>query len=238
VSASTTRVFGMKLGVDPKILVGGLIAVAATLFWYNSRSDDVPSSLSRPSASIRTDAPNFTPPAAASAPKARASNARRSASQLANNRGTLSLRPVDATRGDIDPTLHLDLLSRLQAVEQSPSTRSLFEIGAVTPPASSAAPIKGPVILPKPLPGAPAPAATAPPPINIPLRYYGFVRPAETGKTNSGLFLDGDNVLVVSEGQVVKQRFLVVELTPTTARMEDVQLRQGQTLPVVPVANP
>jgi hypothetical protein len=70
------------------------------------------------------------------------------------------------------------------------------------------------------------------------LRYYGFVRPAEIGKTNAGLFLDGDNVLVASEGQVVKQRFLIVELTPTSARLEDTQLRQGQLIPVVPVANP
>jgi len=164
---------------------------------------------------------------------------RRTANQLANDRGTLRLRPVDATRGDIDPTLHLDLLSRLQAVAQSPSTRSLFEIGAV-PPGPTAPPLKGPVIMPKPLPD-PAkgtdPAAAAPQ-INIPLRYYGFVRPAETGRTNSGLFLDGDNVLVVSEGQVVKQRFLIVELTPTGARIEDTQLRQGQTMPVTPVANP
>jgi hypothetical protein len=52
------------------------------------------------------------------------------------------------------------------------------------------------------------------------------------------LFLDGDNVLVVAEGQVVKQRFLIVELTPTTARIEDTQMKQGQTLPVTPVANP
>jgi hypothetical protein len=240
-SASTTRVFGMKVGIDPKILVGGLIVVAGFLFWYNSRSDDVPSSPARSSVSARTDAPPGVVPApAAPAPKARGSNARRSTSQLANDRGTLRLRPVDATRGDIDPTLHLDLLSRLRAVEQSPSTRSLFEIQA-TPLASTAPPIKGPVIMPKPLPG-PAPsvagASSGPPPLNIPLRYYGFVRPAEIGKTNSGLFLDGDNVLVASEGQVVKQRFLIVELTPTSARLEDTQLRQGQLIPVEPVANP
>jgi hypothetical protein len=159
--------------------------------------------------------------------------------QLANDRGTLRLRPVDATRGDIDPTLHLDLLSRLQSVQSAPSSRSLFEIGAA--PVAAAAPLKGPVIMPKPLPppaAAAAPASVAPPPLNIPLRYYGFVRPAEVGRTNSGLFLDGDNVLVVSEGQVVKQKYLIVELTPTTARIEDIQAKRGQTLPVVPVANP
>lgn len=239
-SASTTKVFGMKVGVDPKILVGGLIAIAAVLFWYNSRSEDSPTSSTRPSAGARTETPSFTPSSAA-ASKSRTSNTRRSTNQLANDRGTLRLRPVDATRGDIDPTLHLDLLSRLQAVEQTPSSRSLFEIGAAPPPASAAPPIKGPVIMPKPLTGpATVPVSTTPtpPPLNIPLKYYGFVRPAELGRTNSGLFLDGDNVLVVSEGQVVKQRFLIVELTPTNARIEDVQLRQGQTLPVTPVANP
>jgi hypothetical protein len=229
----------MKVGVDPKILVGALVAVAAILFWYNSRSEDAPSAPIRPSTAVRTETPSFTPPPAAAPAKTRASNSRRSTNQIANDRGALRLRPVDATRGDIDPTLHLTLLSRLQAVEPSPSTRSLFEIGAM-PPDSTTPPIKGPVLIPKPLPG-PAPAASgtpAPPPLNIPLRYYGFVRPAEEGRTNSGLFLDGDNVVVAAEGQVVKQRFLIVELTPTNARIEDVQLRQGQSLPVIPVANP
>ena len=239
-SAANTKVFGMKVGIDPKILVGALVAIAAVLFWYNSNSTDTPSSPSRPAATGRADVPAFTPPATASPARGRTSNARRSVNQLANDRGTLRLRPVDATRGDIDPTLHLDLLSRLRSVQSAPSSRSLFEVGAATA-AASAAPIKGPVILPKPLPppgAAPASASATPPPLNIPLRYYGFVRPAEVGRTNSGLFLDGDNVLVVSEGQVVKQRFLIVELTATSARIEDIQAKRGQTMPVVPVANP
>ncbi len=165
-SASGTRVFGVKIGVDPKILVGGLIAFAAILFWYNSRSEDVPSAPTRPSTAARSDTPAFAPPPAAlpAASKSRASTTRRSTSQAATDRGTLRLRPVDATRGDIDPTLHLDLLSRLRAVEQVPSTRSLFEI-QVAPPTASAAVIKGPVIMPKPLPApAPVAASSIPPP--------------------------------------------------------------------------
>lgn len=239
-SASSTKVFGMKVGIDPKILVGGLVAIAAVLFWYNSNSADTPTSPARPAPVSRTEAPASTPAAAPSATKGRTSNARRSVNQLANDRGTLRLRPVDATRGDIDPTLHLDLLSRLQSVQSAPSSRSLFEIGAA-PAAATASPIKGPVIMPKPLPPpatAAAPTTAAPPPLNIPLRYYGFVRPAEVGRTNTGMFMDGDNVLVVSEGQVVKQHLLIVELTPTSARIEDIQAKRGQTLPVVPVANP
>jgi hypothetical protein len=73
--------------------------------------------------------------------------------------------------------------------------------------------------------------------VNIPLKYYGFARPL--GANNSrGFFLDGDNVLVASEGETLKQRYLVVQLTPTTARVEDTQVKQGQTLPVMPAALP
>lgn len=232
----------MQLGVDPKILVGGLVVIAALLFWYNSRSDDVPAPSARPVTANRESLPVAVTAPPAATVKNRGTVRRTSTQQLTNDRGTLRLRPVDATRGDIDPTLHLDLLSRLQAVTATPSTRSLFEIGSVAVPGAGAAPLKGPVIMPKPMPVLPPPPAVAATPaapvVNIPLKYYGFVRPAEVGRTNSGLFLDGDNVLVVAEGQVVKQRFLIVELTPASARIEDTQLRQGQTLPVIPVANP
>ena len=81
----------------------------------------------------------------------------------------------------------------------------------------------------------------------IPLKYYGFEKPAQsvvnpnvasTVGNNRGFFLDGDNVLVASEGEVLKQRYLVVELTPNSARLEDTQMKQGQTLPVVVAAMP
>jgi hypothetical protein len=76
------------------------------------------------------------------------------------------------------------------------------------------------------------------PQVNIPLKFYGFANPAAQGpgKGKQGLFLEGDNVVVASEGELVDHRYLVVELTPVTARLEDTQLKQGQTLPVVPEA--
>ena len=43
-------------------------------------------------------------------------------------------------------------------------------------------------------------------------------------------------MLMASEGQMLKQRYLVVELGPNTAKMEDIQMKQGQTLPVMPAA--
>jgi hypothetical protein len=99
--------------------------------------------------------------------------------------------------------------------------------------------LHGPTVIPKPLPPPnPIPAAPAAPVVNIPFKYYGFVKPGSKGETNRGFFLDGDNVIVASEGELLKQRYLVVALTPNSARMEDTQLKQGQTLPLVPEATP
>ena len=237
-AAHATKIFGIRVGIDPKILIGALVVLAGILFWYNSRSDDgevAPTPARAPVAGTTQTAP---PPTATGS---RRSVSRRGAS-LNNDRSRLRLRnDVDATRGDIDPTLRLDLLSRLSAVKYEPARRSVFEIGAAaTPEATALAALKkGPTIIPGPVKPPPPPLPSGPPPVNIPLKYYGFVKPTEPGQVNRGFFLDTqdhDNVLVASEGQVLKQRYLVVELGPATAKMEDVQMKQGQTLPVVPAA--
>ena len=235
-AASPTRIFGIRVGIDPKILVGGLVALAAILFWYNSRSDEGASSAPATTATRPAEATPAvqtpTPTTGSRTPAARRSNTQN------NDRSRLRLRPIDVTRGDINPTLRLDLLSGLNAVKFEPARRSVFEIGAAAPEASSLAALKNrPIIPPKPLPQPSSPSvSTAPPPVNIPLKYYGFVKPMEPGQVNRGFFMDGDNVLVASEGQVLKQRYLVVELSPNTAKMEDIQMKQGQNLPVTPAA--
>jgi hypothetical protein len=229
-AATQTKIFGIRLGIDPKILVGGLIALAATLFWYNSRGDEegsVPASVVRPQAAA-------TP---ASMPKTRASATRRTAAT--NGRGAaLRMRTVDATRGDVDPTLRLDLLTRLQNLQPAENGRNLFELGPAPQQMATSTPITGPTIMPKPIAaGYPQTSAQAgAPAINIALKYYGFVRPAAHNEANRGFFLDGDNVVVALEGEMLKQRYLVVALTPNSARLEDVNMKQGQTLPVVPEA--
>ncbi len=226
-AASQTRIFGVRVGIDPKILVGALIVAAGILWWYNSRSDEETSP-----AAVVTNRPAAVP---APAIPLRSHLTARRATTSNTDRDTLRLRPIDATRGDVDPTLRLDLLSRLQFVKADAGGRSLFEVGPPPMTAEQKAILaNAPKLPPKPLPA--APVVNTPPQVNIPLKYYGFVKPGERGSTNRGLFLDGDNVLVASEGEVLEQRYLVVELTGTSARLEDVQMKQGQTLPVVPVA--
>ena len=227
-AAAQTRVFGVR--VDRRTQVGGLIGLivlAALLFWYNSRSEEGPST---PAATARPE----TTTAPAPLPRTRASAVRRVTTP--NDRGTLRLRTIDPTRGDVDPTLRLDLLQKLQTLQAAGSGRSLFEVGSAPQMATNLTPINGPKIPvpvgPQPLP---VPVNTAPV-ANIPLKYYGFVKPLGRGETNRGFFLDGENVVIALEGQVVDNRYLVVALTPSTARLEDTQLKQGQTLNVVPEA--
>jgi hypothetical protein len=229
-----TRLFGIQINSDPRLIVGALVAIAAVLFWYNSSGDD---SGQASSPSVGT-LPGAAGPAPAS-PRPAAVVQRRNAS-LTSDRTTLRLRAVDATRGDVDPTLRLDLLNRLASIQQAAAGRSLFEL-ATTPPAAvvSAPKIVGPTIQVKNpvLPGQLGPGSTALPiTVNIPFKYYGYVKPTSPVPANKGLFLDGENILVASEGELVRQRYLVVELTPNSARLEDTQLKQGQTLPVMPVA--
>jgi hypothetical protein len=154
-------------------------------------------------------------------------------------RDTLQIKQVDASDGRTDPTLRLDMLERLQAVAPAKPGRSLFEVAPSEPPATASAPINGPKIpvnTPPPAQQTVLAAAPAAPAVNIPLRFYGFVNPAAKNEANRGLFTDGDNILVATEGQLLEGRYLVIELNQASARLEDVQMRQGQTLPVVPEA--
>jgi hypothetical protein len=235
-AATQTKIFGIRLGIDPKLLVVGLLVIAGVLFWYNSRGEDEGPAASTPAA---TRSQTYAQPTAAA--KSRALLQRRSAPAASNDRGTLRLRAIDATRGDIDPTLRLDLLARLQNVAEPANTRNVFEMGA-SPQAEALLKqqMHGPTIVPGPKPPVTPPQAMAntKPAFAIPLKYYGFVKPLGSGRGNQGFFLDGDNVLVASEGEVLKQQYLVVALTPTSARLEDIRLKQGQTLAVVPEALP
>ncbi|MCX6609832.1 MAG: hypothetical protein NTW74_03150, partial [Acidobacteria bacterium] len=49
-----------------------------------------------------------------------------------------------------------------------------------------------------------------------------------------GFFLDGDDIVVASEGDLIKTRYKVIRIGLTNVTMEDTQFKQQQTLPIVP----
>lgn len=234
-ASASTKVFGMKVGADRRklMILGGLIVVAAVLFFYNSGSD-VPG----PQSSATSTRAVSSQPATPSTNSGR--RVRRRA-QRANEHNTLRMEEVtvEAARGDIDPTLRLDLLQRLKTVKFTGSRRNLFEPGAIiTPQMPAARPVK---IMPGPLPhpGAMNPVAMqagpAPPP-PIPLKFYGFA--ASANGSRRGFFLDQDNIVVADQGDIVKGRYRILSLEPKSAEVEDMMTRSRQNLSIVPEMRP
>lgn len=226
----------MNLGVEPKVIVLALIVMAGLIYYFTSGSETPAGSGSQTAASPAIVRPVVSPSMAGRLAAARRANT------LHNDRQTLKLVPVDGSRGDIDPTLRLGLLERVKSVPAATGLRNLFEAGGVAlaqnlPPV----PKNAPKIAPGPLPPPVSTGPVTPPPVafSIPLKYYGFVRP--NGRTldgNRGFFMDGDNILIGAEGDVLEKKFLIVALTPNTARLEDTEAKQGQDLQVTPEAPP
>lgn len=230
--ASQPKAAGVKLGAEPKkiAILATLLAVAVGIFFYNSQSGG-----SDANSVVQPHAPTVAPPPGAATSRSRDRTMRRT--NAARDRGVLRIQPIDPRNGDIDPTLRLDLLARLQSVQPIEGGRSLFELGPAAS-AASAKPLPVVTIVPKPQTGVNGshPGGSMQPAFSIPLKFYGFEKPGGNAAGNRGFFLDGDNILVASEGDLLKQKYLVVELTPSSAKLEDTQLKKGQTLPLVPEA--
>jgi hypothetical protein len=142
-------------------------------------------------------------------------------------------KPLDPTA--VDPTLHTELLAKLLDVPPAGSGRDLFSFGKPAPVLKdpeptvkvAAAPI-GPKLITKPVdPGPPKPPP--PPPIN--LKYYGIVTTLANGH-KTGFFMDGDEILLETEGVTFKGRYRLVRIGVNSAVVEDIQYKHEQTLPL------
>jgi hypothetical protein len=227
-----TKIFGIQIPVSQKVLVGGLLGIVAGFGLYSFLGgDDTPANSSRSSIVRATSS-------SAASPTLSPSLARRVDAGNKNRQGALRLKPVDPT-SVIDPTLRLALLDRVRAIKPVEGGRNLFETGPEIAQNNLPPVPKVPPMPPKPIGGigpTMPPPKPPPPMVNIPLRYYGFVRPSLRSDGNRGYFMDGENILMATEGDVLESRFLVVALSPNTARVEDIQLKQGQDLQLIPEA--
>jgi hypothetical protein len=136
----------------------------------------------------------------------------------------------------VDPALGLHWLAKLKEVEPSANGRNLFQFGA-PPPAEKKLPAEpvvkvarfvGPTYLPPPPPPGPKPEA---PPRPVPYKYYGYATARVNGK-RTAFFLDGDEIFLAKEGDVLKKRFRVVRLNATSVVMEDMDDKRQQTVPL------
>jgi hypothetical protein len=234
----------MKVGAEPKkiAILAGLVAIAGYVYVSNSVSDDQPA----PSTGTRVEpAPVVMPSRSADTrtparPPRVAGNPKTGVKEFKPS--LRSTRPED--RRDpmsIDPGLRLDLLGRLQTVKAEGGGRSLFEFSQ--PPAPKAPDVKIPVKPVKPEPPKAVaetktdgpPPKPAPPP--IPLKFYGLSAPPRQG-VKRAFFLEGEEIYVAAEGDVIKRRYKVVRIGVNSVVMEDLDHQSEQTLPLVPEQQP
>jgi hypothetical protein len=239
-----------QLGAEPKKLavLGGLAVVLIVVYFVN-RTPDVPQqaasvapaaarnpvpleSLGARARSVQTAAalnPQATPETGA---------ARRGQPAIQDFKPTLKLPDgVDVSR--IDPALKLNLLAQLQNLPLEGGERSLFEFGAAPKPKTptpTVAPVKP--VTPSPPPEISAVPAAPPKPVipPIPLKFYGYVsnsRNIAPGAPKRAFFLDGEDIVVAGENDIIRNRFKIIRIGVNSAVVEDTTNNNQQTLPLV-----
>jgi hypothetical protein len=229
----------MKIGAEPKkvaILVG-LAGVAGIVYWMNSDSTPPPSA---PRPAVETPA---APPSGAFSAKSR----RLAQGHFAGGGDKPFALAENVDPSKVNPELRLDLLAKLQLVPEAPGVRNIFKREAAPPeppPKAAAADLTklkvDPIHPNGPQPPTPPEqASTKPPPVTpvipaappIALKYYGYAKKPLSGERKA-FFLDGEDVIVASEGEIIKKMYKVVRITDTAVQMEDTTSKSTQTLPI------
>jgi hypothetical protein len=140
-------------------------------------------------------------------------------------------------RSSMDPTLRLDLLEKLAAVQVERIERSLFDFGPVEAPKPKVPEpkieVKKPVarmIGPEPPPPPPPPPVKPPPP-PINLKFYGSASPLKGGAKRV-FCLQGEDILIPAEGEVILKRYKIVKINTNTVLVEDLDYKNQQMVPI------
>lgn len=224
----------MKLGVENKkaaYFLAALFVVLGYEFYSNVLAG--PSS-SDASTVARVAAPAPGDDSADAAQTARAQIAAHARDEFLPSVHKRGSKPPDPNT--VDPTIHTELLAKLNEVPPAGSGRDLFSFGKPAPVLDPNEPIVkpkgwipvGPRVTPPPHQPGPPPV-TPPPP--IPLKYYGIVTTLVNGK-KTAFFMDGDEILLETEGVTFKGRYRLVRIGVNNAVVEDIQYKHEQTLPL------
>jgi hypothetical protein len=223
----------MKLGAENKkasYFLAALFAVLGYVFYDNVLAG--PGSEATPVAHVAPPAPGEDSGDSAQTARAQiAAHARDEFMPAVHRRGD---KPPDPNT--VDPTVHTELLAKLNEVAAAGGGRDLFSFGKPAPVAAAGPEpivkpkwdIVGPRVIPPPQKAGPPPS-TPPPPIN--LKYYGIVTTLANGKKRA-FFMDGEEILIETEGVTFKGRYRLVRIGVNSAVVEDIQYKHEQTLPL------
>jgi hypothetical protein len=228
-----------NLGASSKQLkvlgVLGLSLVGILIYNFSSSSTPVPMTASAPVSANPVPLKGM-PTAPAAVPR----TSRKQNGRVEDFRPSLKLKEgTDVSK--IDPTLRLELLAKLKDAEMKGGTRSVFAFGAAPPPPVDITLHPGPTtpfIGPRMPPPPPDPEKIAlqkrlaeekalPP---IPLKFYGY---SARGGTKRAFFLDGDDIQVAGENELIKNRYKVIRIGVNSVVVEDTQNKHEQTLPLI-----
>ncbi|MCS7026068.1 MAG: hypothetical protein NZV14_14790 [Bryobacteraceae bacterium] len=246
----------MKLGAERnKVIALGVLSVVAAYSIYTNllSGPDLPPEARQATNTVPKKttavAPLAEPPLSQPPPvRTPASTQRRQAGRsLGQFVPSLAVDPKN--RPDpmtVDPTLRLDLIAKLQNITLEGGHRSLFDFSAAplspTPaPKVEVGPVKPPApkkgFLPRAMgpetkpPDPPKPVEPPkPPPPPIPLKFYGFSAPRSGAKR--AFFLEGDEIFVAGEGELIKRRYKVVRIGVNSVLVEDTEYKHQQSLPL------
>lgn len=121
-----------------------------------------------------------------------------------------------------DPRLRLDLLKSSESTPYQGTGRNIFQqhLEEIPQPIIAAnKPQAGPAI-----PQGPPP----PPPIN--LKFFGFAN--QSGERKKVFLVQGGDVFIAGEGDIVDRRYRVVRIQPFSVEIEDVLNNNRQTIPL------
>lgn len=225
----------MKVGAEPRkvAILGGLLAIAGYLYFSGAASDEPPRAAPRTAPAVSSPPPDISRARPAPRPSSRTSAGGEFRPSL--KRARPEDRPDPMT---VDPTLRLDLLAKLQTVHAEHAKRSLFDFAAAPPklpepkviPVKEAAQTNDKAEPPKPPEAEAKPVKPPPPP--IPLKFYGFISPVQSADKRA-FFLDGEEIFVAGEGDLIRKRYKVVRIGVSSAVVEDIEHNHRQTLPLV-----
>jgi hypothetical protein len=123
-----------------------------------------------------------------------------------------------------EPQLRIDLIEKLKRDEYEGTHRNIFSFGPPPPPPMTKEQ-KERLEHPKYGPQQPPP----PPPVNVGATLFGFASMPQSGK-RVAFFLDGDDVLVVTEGAVFLNRFRLDKIGNDSADVEEISSQRHVTV--------
>lgn len=122
-----------------------------------------------------------------------------------------------------EPDLRLDLLQKIHNAKYAGIQRDIFSGQPLPPPA----PVRPKNPHPDPVAQAPAP----PPPVQVPAQFFGYANRSGSNE-RVAFFLNGDDVLIIAEGDTFLGNFRLLHIGNNSAEVEEVSTGRQTAVPL------